>query len=373
MRAQNSNSKVSSTKVINGVFTLCVSILLLSSCQKDVAEIKATPTGKQVEAVQATSNVPVQLKASASTKVLYQDNANQNAVTFNWAVSGLSSDRNTQYTLEADNKGNGFSNPINMGTTIDFSIGVTVEQLNNYMRKLIATEKMSRVEFRLKISKTGSETITYSDPIAVDIEPYQPYVTYDDAKVFRVPGNFQNWTLPNAPKVVTVNNDGQYEGYVNFTNPNSQFLLVKGEAKWTELNTYQYIGGGKFGFGGSMFSLFEGAGIYRVQLNTNTNSWVCKRIKNWGLTGTAVPGTEAGMAYDDASVTWSITMDMQQGDFTMRANNSNTIKFGHNASSDTGVPDYNGTGIHINSAGNYTITLKLLTAGNYSYSVQKNG
>jgi hypothetical protein len=348
MRAQNLNSPIFSIGTTSRIFTFFVCLVFFSSCKKEVADMIVTTNNKPLRSIQPS------------------------AVTFNWETSAPVSEKNTLFTLEADNSGNRFLNPIDIRSTTEFSLALSVEELNTYIRRLIAADKMSRVEFRLRISKAGSETFTYSEPIALDVTPYQPFVNYEDKQVFRVPGNFQNWAVATAPEVVTTNNDGLYEGYINFTNPYSQFLLVKGAPKWTTTTTFQYIGGSKFGYSGSMFSLFDGAGIYRVQLNTNTNTWVCTRIKMWGLTGSSVAG-EAGMVYDAEAGTWSITKDMLEGDFTIRANNDNAIRFGHNASSDTGVPDYNGTGIHIKSAGNYTIILKLLNAGNYSYSVQKNG
>jgi formylmethanofuran dehydrogenase subunit D len=47
---------------------------------------------------------------------------------------------------------------------------------------------------------------------------------------------------------------------------------------------------------------------------------------------------------------------LQKGSFIFRANKNNEIVFGHNATSETGVPNYNGSKIEINAAGNYTIT-----------------
>ena len=150
--------------------------------------------------------------------------------------------------------------------------------------------------------------------------------------------------------------------------------MVKG-SQWETKNTYTNIGDNKFGFGGSMLSIFGGAGVYLFRASTNTNKWSYTKINSWGLKGTAVSainGADPEMTGEAASVSWSITTNLVKGSFRFRANNNNAISFGHKNCDDPGVPSYEGDDIVITSPGNYTIKLQLLLAGNYLYSIQKN-
>jgi hypothetical protein len=91
--------------------------------------------------------------------------------------------------------------------------------------------------------------------------------------------------------------------------------------------------------------------------------------------GTAITddgNTDVDMLFNASNNTWEITGNFKNGSFIFRANKNNEIVFGHNATSEAGVPDYNGAKIEIAKTGNYTIRLSLLSAGNYSYGIQRN-
>jgi spore coat protein U-like protein len=78
------------------------------------------------------------------------------------------------------------------------------------------------------------------------------------------------------------------------------------------------------------------------------------------------------MTFNAGAGTWTITADLTGGqELKFRANNDWAINFGDNAPADN-KPDYNGSNIAIAQTGNYTITLDLGVAGNYSYTVKKN-
>jgi hypothetical protein len=196
---------------------------------------------------------------------------------------------------------------------------------------------------------------------------------YGESRTLRLPGNYQNWDVASAPKIVSSNGDS-YEGYVHFTNPSPQFYLVRGTT-WDNVTTYNQTGPDKFGFNGTFFSVSAGAGIYKVNANTKNYTWSCTKINSWGLHGTAVSAdanTDADMIADATTLSWRITRNLVKGDFLFRANKSNAIVFGYNGEGVSGVPDYNGERIPIAQAGNYTIVLSLQKAGNYTYSIQKN-
>ena len=200
------------------------------------------------------------------------------------------------------------------------------------------------------------------------------FIEYDEPRIFRLPGNYQNWNVPLAPKIISRSGNGEYEGFINFTNTDSKFYLVNG-TQWDNVTTYNQTGPGKFGFNGTFFAVPGAPGIYKVNASTNNYTWTFTKIYSWGLKGTAVApaaNTDAVMAFDEPSLSWRITTDLSKGNFLFRANKSDAINFGHNSNSGMGIPDYDGEKIPIAKPGNYTIVLYLLSAGNYMYGIQKN-
>lgn len=198
-------------------------------------------------------------------------------------------------------------------------------------------------------------------------------INYDESFILRLPGNYQNWDVASAPKIISQNGNGEYEGYINFTDPQSQFYLVRGTA-WDNVTTYNQTGPDTFGFNGTFFFVYGGAGVYKVNVSMKTYTWYCTRIDSWGLYGTAVAADgniDADMVFDKSSLSWRITKNLSQGDFVFRANKDSAIVFGHNNDGKAGIPVYNGDKISITTAGNYAIVLSLGSAGNYTYSITK--
>lgn len=306
-------------------------------------------------------------RVSGSSVVLLEGNANSNAVTFNWA-QGRPGDT---YTIEADVSENHFSDPLVLGSTTAGTISFTVKEFNALMSQLLCADNSGRVDFRVRTT-TGHVDV-YSQVTAMNVTTYRSYVAYDDSRTIKVPGNFQGWSVPTAPKIVSAQTPGEYEGYINFANPAPQVLLVRGN-QWDLKNTFTYIGNNMFGYGGSIIDVPGGSGIYLFRASTNTNRWSSYKINSWNLVGNAVTSsTNAFTANEGAELSWSITTDLSAGTFRINANNAKDISFGHKTDDQPGVPSYDGADLRIKSAGNYTITLKLSNAGNYAYTIRRNG
>ena len=361
---------------INGSFLFVLLVtLFFTSCTKEIAfREDAFSTQDFMKPNSGTTNINnvSNFHVSASKLVLLQDNASLQAISFSWnAIAG----KGIQYTVEAAVRGTSFEEPVTLGSTDDASLGFCVQKFNSLICQILYANNTGMVDIRVKANWPElNKNALYSDAVALEVTTYQNYTDYDDPNVFRLPGNYQNWKLATAPKVVPTAIAGEYEGYINFTNQYPQILMVKG-SQWETKNTYTNIGDNKFGFGGSMISVFGGAGVYLFRASSNTNKWSYTKINSWDLNGTAVPainGADPVMTGEAASVSWSITTNLAKGSFRFRANNNNAISFGHKNSDDPGVPSYEGDNIVITSPGNYTIKLQLLLAGNYLYSIQKN-
>jgi hypothetical protein len=321
------------------------------------------------------SSRPLSLQLSASKLELLEGNANNRAINFSWTGNKTVAEH-VHYTLEAAICGSGFGDPVEIGSGAGMGADFTVKEFNWHMRKILTTGVAGRVEFRVKFNMPHGAAPVYSDAVALNVTTYQPLINYDNSRIIRIPGNFQDWKLLDAPQVITTNTPGEYDGYIDFPNEYPQFVMVKSSTTWDPKTTFNYIGANKFGFGGSMFSIFGGSGAYRMKISTNTNTWSYTKINSWGLNGSAVSAdskTDRTMAEaNDDGLKWSVTTDLVKGDFRLRANKNDEISFGHSPTDEIGVPSYEGQNIRIEKAGNYTITLELSRAGNYLYSIQKN-
>jgi CubicO group peptidase (beta-lactamase class C family) len=96
-------------------------------------------------------------------------------------------------------------------------------------------------------------------------------------------------------------------------------------------------------------------------------------IPKWGIIGTATPNnwdSDQPMTYDEASKTWKITLYLKAGEFKFRANSTWNINLGD--TNGDGVLKRDGDSLKLVADGNYTVSLMLNVAGNYTYKLVKN-
>jgi hypothetical protein len=370
MCSVSSASERSLKRVRNNILMYLLVSFAFISCQKEISAERQIPKTEN----NRTSSPGVQLQASATRIQLLQSNAEKTAVSFRWESFPGSNDGSKSYTIEAAMAGAQFSGFVELGSTNNMFIDFTTNEFNKQIRQLFVTGFAEDIQVRIRLSQGTSEP-AYSYGVLLQVTTYHPVITYDEKYSFRIPGNFQNWKPEMAQKIISTKLNEEYEGYINFTNEHSQFLMVKNSSSWSTLATYYYIGANKFGFGGNMFSVNSGAGIYKFNANNDTRTWSYTKIDSWSVTGTAVTvdgNTDLEMHFNASTTAWEITGCFAKGTFIFRANKASAILFGHNRSSEAGIPDYNGEKIEITRAGNYTIGLYLLSAGNYSYSILHN-
>lgn len=343
-----------------GIVLICMAGM---SCQKQIPFSTNTPAiGK--------------LQLSTSKLVLLQGNPNNTAFTMQWELDGGTPSTNVNFVIEACVLGTNFDNRIVLGTTVNKRFMISVQDLNTRLLTFLTAGEEAEIAIRVKGEQlTGNNSVMYSDPISLTVKPYQFFRFFDESLMIRIPGNYQNWCLSNAPVILSARQNGEFEGYLNFSNPFPQFLMVRG-GQWDPSLTYSYIGSNKFGFGGTVLSVFGGKGTYLLRANTNTNTWQSTRIESWGLHGTAVYDVNNGnkdkaLTYDISANAWRIITDLSAGNFTIRANETDEIRFGQSKNGDPGVPEYDGADFKIVKAGKYMVTLKLEAPGNYYYAIQR--
>lgn len=332
--------------------------ILLNSCTKTSDEPVTRPVPAPARPV---------LQVATETDILLQDNDSLQALHLSWAKMSDTLFPNAVYTVEAANHGTSFAAPVTICTGTDISATLSVRQWNDKLRSIIVDDRRGQVDIRLKVS--GDRSLAYSEVTTVSVTPYHPVITYSGSSVLSVTGDNESSILPSGSSIVSVLNNGEYEGYISFGSPVSKFFISTGQT------VYMNGGSNSVSTNGSPFMTYEGPGVYRVQMNMNTNTWAARKTGSWGLNGTAVTkdgSADAVMQYDDATQSWRITTTLQPGDFIFRADGSNTVFFGHNPGSKTGAVDYYGEKIHIPAEASYTVVLRLMNAGNYSYSLQRN-
>jgi len=225
------------------------------------------------------------------------------------------------------------------------------------------------------ISGTWREQSDYTNQVTIS-----RLISYTFPQALNVAGNHQNWTPATAPQVVSMNNNGEYEGFIHFSQPNPTFKFVKGD-DWSDGELAGSSDPGKLG-GGNNLTLPDGEGVYLIRVNSNDMTWSGTKITTWGLTGSATPlgwppgvpdgtdGHDHDMTFDPATGLWSITLDLSVGEIKFRANNGWALNIGDNGAD--GIPEIGGSNISIPTAGNYTITLDLTIGGNWAYRIKRN-
>lgn len=355
-----------STQVIpkNGWFFIGVVLLLLTACQKQV-DIPETSVAHS-EIKEGTTFI-AGFRSSEQGVTLRQTNADQNAISFNWVP--LPGNNPLRYTIEAAAEASDFSEQVELGNTSESQLNIRVKELNQKLSNLSPAGITTKILLRVKATDLygDHDVLVYSEPVALAVTTYWPKAEYTYPQYMKLPGNYQDWELSNAPQMVSVKNDGEYEGYISFNKPNPQFMFVKG-AKWEVTNTFTNLGANKFGFGGTLFSITANAGNYFIKASTNNNTWSCTRINKWGIHGTAVTcNNEADpvMIYDAATGNYQVTLALQAGEFRFRANDDNALTLGKEIKSGYNTPSASGKNFTVTTPGYYTIYLNLSSAGNY--------
>lgn len=334
--------------------------LLLWGCKKD-----------EDRAVLKSGAMPT-LSASQSSLVLEQNKAGDTAVTFNWDDVNYGFNDAIGYSLQISKAGTNFAS----ATTTEIGVSKAdlkkqfkVSDLNAELNKILPTGTASPVEVRLKANAAG----IFSNTVAMTVTPYKVLVLYTYPQAINVAGNYQGWTPGVAPQIVSVSNDGTYEGFIDFgTTAAPEFKLVKG-ADWPA-GDFGSPSTGKLGNGGDNLKLTSG-GIYLIKANTKDLTWSSAKINSWGLIGDAIAGTgwdsDRDLTFDAATKTYSITIDLIGGKkIKFRANDGWDINLGDKGAD--GKPELGGDDIVVAASGNYTITLDILVGGNWAYTLKKN-
>ncbi|MEM9916839.1 MAG: RagB/SusD family nutrient uptake outer membrane protein [Bacteroidota bacterium] len=186
--------------------------------------------------------------------------------------------------------------------------------------------------------------------------------------VIYVPGSYQGWDPANESTVLgSVNDDDKYEGYFNFTEPDTKFKITTGP-NW-DVNFGDSDGDGKLDPGGDDIVASE-AGFYRVTVDLNDSTYTAEKTI-WGIIGSATDGgwdSDTDMTYDDVEGAWTLTTGLVQGEIKFRANDDWGINYGDSGAD--AILDFDGSNIIIEEGSTYIIKL-YLDKPDHTYSIEK--
>jgi hypothetical protein len=249
---------------------------------------------------------------------------------------------------------------------------VTVKALNiACLNAGIDTNSSQPMQVRLKADIGHGYNPVYSAPITMNVKAYSlnGYLW--------VPGDYQGWNPAVAPKLVSVNATGIYEGYVNIPAGGSNQFKFTSDPDWGHTNygwASSTINGnnvtGTLSTSGSAGNLFVPvAGYYLMKANTNTLSWSVTKT-TWSVIGDGAAGwsTDVPMTFDAVAGVWKVTTTLNaSGQIKFRANNDWAINLG---SSGTGNGlKYDGSNLSV-TGGSHTVILDLRAGAAYTYTIQ---
>lgn len=201
--------------------------------------------------------------------------------------------------------------------------------------------------------------------IRMDFQAGKFTVTAIQSAYLWIPGAYQGWAPDKAPMLASVNNDGDYSGYVNFNGATA--FKITSQPDWGGSN-FGDAGSGKISTSGGDIQVTT-AGYYLVNANTKNNTFSLTKT-TWGVVG-AFSGwggsPDASLTYNGGKWTGTVVL-AAASELKFRANSDWGINLGDKGAD--GILDPGGDNLSY-PAGTYDVVLNLSNAGYYTYSFTK--
>lgn len=220
----------------------------------------------------------------------------------------------------------------------------------------------SEIDVRVTASteSTGGTITKVSDVVTISVTPYVL------ESWLYVPGGFQGWNPSTAPGLLSATSNGEYIGYINFENPNTEFKITPART-WD--NSYGTTDNQTIIYNGGDNLKAVNAGYQMLKVNLNTSTFELSAY-SWGVIGSATPGgwdNDTDMEWDYVTQTWVLNnVALSAGEIKFRLNNDWGTNYGDNGADGSLEPG--GANIAISQSGNYKIVFDL---ANLTYSATK--
>ncbi len=267
-----------------------------------------------------------------------------------------------RYFLEAAATGTNFADPVQIFNGVHAEmIEVTASELNTALLKKFPADETSTLDFRLRAvlvvdAGTGAPG-TGANPFE-----YISEVQTADVYLYGLP----RLDLLNSgmdQKIESPLGNGVYSGFVKL-DVDHPFTLLD-----PDTDTEYGLSGGSLAADGAAIQPGT-SGWYQMTVDVNELTYVTDPYMI-GLVGSATPNgwdtPDQKMDYDPKTGTWSITIDLVDGEIKFRKNDGWAWNLG-------GTPDnlvQGGDNIAV-TAGNYTITLNIIDDTTGTYTIVEN-
>ena len=337
---------------------------------------------RELPTLNDTITPPVLAAPSNATLVLTEATSANVATQLTWVTPQYGYDAPVSYSVVIDSKGNEFADAIELATTTNDTLKVSVEKLNSTMLLLGGLDGVAK-QVELKLIATIKNTDIaeqVSNVIGLTVTPYEVVIIYPH---LNLPGNYTpygagswNGGGTDYSRIYSLKFDGRYEGYVYMKNGDSEANNV--EFKFTKVNW----GDGEYSYSGTAGTLVSGGGgniplasggYYKVNADLNALTFSTMKINTWaiigGATGDASWSTEIPLVYNQAANKWTLTTNLVAGEFKFRANSGWDLNYGDDGADFKLEPG--AANIVVAASGNYTLTLDLVGPV-YKYKLVKN-
>ena len=181
-----------------------------------------------------------------------------------------------------------------------------------------------------------------------------------------IPGTLNGFNgSDSSNKLASLSNNTVYEGYRFFPEDNMEFVILRNPSSTLSGKLGDNEGDGKLETGGANIKV-PGRGLYyiKVDLTSGVNTYEMEK-RDFVIAGSAVPGGERDITWDNAEKKLRIKIDLEEGAFTLKAKD-NSIAYGDNQLD--GILESSGM-IRIDKSGGYDILLDL-TRPDYTYQLK---
>lgn len=340
--------------IINKLSILSILVFSLFSCEKEGDQVFLKPGAAPV------------LTASADNVVLTEEEAKNEAISLSWTPADFGFDAAGKYTLQIDTAGDGFVKPLEMPLGNKLEKAFTVEELNNLLIKAKYEPEVAHdIDVRVKVVVADAVAPVYSNLSTLSLTPYSTFV---EPGYIYVPGGYQGWDPGTAPALLSVEDNGVYEGVISLVGAESLEFKFTDERSW-DLNYGKGDAEGTLSENGPNLSVPE-ADSYLLTVDLNEMTWSAKK-NSWGIIGSATPGgwdTDTNMIFDSEEGVWKITADLVAGELKFRLNDDWGTNYGDDDTSND-LLNAGGANIPIAGAGTYEIVLDLREEESPKYSI----
>lgn len=346
---------------------LIIIVVLVSGCNKDAELTVLQPISFDKAPTTSTGDV-----------VITEDNANSILLKIDWDAVVYPIDAPVEYYLQftkvSDTASWKFLKELEVGADI-LSTSLTGGGLNTMADRLgLDPSTENPVAIRVK---SYVDRYAYSPLTVVNITPFEVVI---DLPSLWVPGDYQGWDPATAPRLVSDNDDGIYEGYIYIPAGGTLEFKITAQKGW-EPTAYGDGGGGVLVESNNSTDDYFTApseGYYLFDVDLNTMTYLLMKTE-WGLIGAATPGgwdEDTEMNFDPETQVWSVTTNMLfNGSFKFRANKAWQLDFGTDTQGKLAYANHPWKEyvvreeLTVPADGSYTIILDLSHPGDYTFSI----